>query len=185
MGKLYSSLQGAVQFLHQGGTWYKELEKHWVSWSVSSVTCDLQIGMKCYFCPDFTDSVWMCVCPSGGFSDTYAALCDFNEMPSREEIQWVSHRWPTTWNALMHQRKKNSVTLHSRLKISKSQHGCISDAQRCVLAGCWQHLPHQQLETLQPAGLQPLREQVWYSMVLFDPIQSSRTLFKLLSLFLH
>ncbi|XP_027128545.1 capping protein, Arp2/3 and myosin-I linker protein 2 isoform X2 [Larimichthys crocea] len=24
----------------------------------------------------------------GGFSDTYAALCDFNEMPSREEIQW-------------------------------------------------------------------------------------------------
>ncbi|KAG8012281.1 Capping protein, partial [Nibea albiflora] len=24
----------------------------------------------------------------GGFSDTYAALCDFNEMPSREEIRW-------------------------------------------------------------------------------------------------
>nr|XP_046250721.1 capping protein, Arp2/3 and myosin-I linker protein 2 isoform X2 [Scatophagus argus] len=24
----------------------------------------------------------------GGFSDTYAALCDFNEMPFREEIQW-------------------------------------------------------------------------------------------------
>ncbi|XP_034735685.1 capping protein, Arp2/3 and myosin-I linker protein 2 [Etheostoma cragini] len=24
----------------------------------------------------------------GGFSDTYAALCDFNEMPLREEIQW-------------------------------------------------------------------------------------------------
>ncbi|XP_071344816.1 capping protein, Arp2/3 and myosin-I linker protein 2 isoform X2 [Trachinotus anak] len=26
--------------------------------------------------------------PCGGFSDTYAALCDFNEMPFREEIQW-------------------------------------------------------------------------------------------------
>lgn len=26
----------------------------------------------------------------GGFSDTYAALCDLNEMPFREEIQWVS-----------------------------------------------------------------------------------------------
>ncbi|KAI9523113.1 hypothetical protein NQZ68_031203 [Dissostichus eleginoides] len=24
----------------------------------------------------------------GGFSDTYAALCDFNQMPFREEIQW-------------------------------------------------------------------------------------------------
>ncbi|XP_037623048.1 capping protein, Arp2/3 and myosin-I linker protein 2 isoform X4 [Sebastes umbrosus] len=24
----------------------------------------------------------------GGFSDTYAALCDFNEMPIKEEIQW-------------------------------------------------------------------------------------------------
>lgn len=24
----------------------------------------------------------------GGFSDTYAALCDFNDMPFREEIQW-------------------------------------------------------------------------------------------------
>uniref|UniRef100_A0A667ZE81 Capping protein regulator and myosin 1 linker 2 n=1 Tax=Myripristis murdjan TaxID=586833 RepID=A0A667ZE81_9TELE len=24
----------------------------------------------------------------GGFSDTYAALCDFNEIPCREEIQW-------------------------------------------------------------------------------------------------
>ncbi|KAM3608897.1 uncharacterized protein V6R79_006487 [Siganus canaliculatus] len=24
----------------------------------------------------------------GGFSDTYAALCDFNDMPLREEIQW-------------------------------------------------------------------------------------------------
>lgn len=29
------------------------------------------------------------LCP-GGYSDTYAALCDFNEMPLREEIQWVS-----------------------------------------------------------------------------------------------
>ncbi|KAA8590692.1 hypothetical protein FQN60_014626 [Etheostoma spectabile] len=28
------------------------------------------------------------MCSSGGFSDTYAALCDFNEMPLREEIQW-------------------------------------------------------------------------------------------------
>lgn len=27
----------------------------------------------------------------GGFSDTYAALCDLNEMPFREEIQWVSY----------------------------------------------------------------------------------------------
>lgn len=27
----------------------------------------------------------------GGFSDTYAALCDLNEMPIREEIQWVSY----------------------------------------------------------------------------------------------
>ncbi|XP_041853637.1 capping protein, Arp2/3 and myosin-I linker protein 2 [Melanotaenia boesemani] len=26
--------------------------------------------------------------PCGGFSDTYAALCDFNEMPFKEEIQW-------------------------------------------------------------------------------------------------
>ncbi|XP_038562432.1 capping protein, Arp2/3 and myosin-I linker protein 2 isoform X2 [Micropterus salmoides] len=26
--------------------------------------------------------------PCGGFSDTYAALCDFNEMTFREEIQW-------------------------------------------------------------------------------------------------
>ncbi|XP_023204840.1 capping protein, Arp2/3 and myosin-I linker protein 2-like isoform X1 [Xiphophorus maculatus] len=26
--------------------------------------------------------------PCGGFSDTYAALCDWNEMPFREEIQW-------------------------------------------------------------------------------------------------
>ncbi|XP_070763209.1 capping protein, Arp2/3 and myosin-I linker protein 2 [Enoplosus armatus] len=26
--------------------------------------------------------------PCGGFSDTYAALCDFNEMSFREEIQW-------------------------------------------------------------------------------------------------
>ncbi|XP_034542518.1 capping protein, Arp2/3 and myosin-I linker protein 2 [Notolabrus celidotus] len=26
--------------------------------------------------------------PCGGFSDSYAALCDFNEMPFREEIQW-------------------------------------------------------------------------------------------------
>ncbi|XP_047452249.1 capping protein, Arp2/3 and myosin-I linker protein 2 isoform X2 [Mugil cephalus] len=26
--------------------------------------------------------------PCGGFSDTYAALCDFNDMPIREEIQW-------------------------------------------------------------------------------------------------
>ena len=31
------------------------------------------------------------VCSSGGFSDTYAALCDFNEMPFIEEIQWVCH----------------------------------------------------------------------------------------------
>ncbi|XP_026166545.1 capping protein, Arp2/3 and myosin-I linker protein 2 [Mastacembelus armatus] len=35
----------------------------------------------------------------GGFSDTYAALCDFNEMPFREEIQWdveniyYTHNW--------------------------------------------------------------------------------------------
>ncbi|KAK2918344.1 capping protein, Arp2/3 and myosin-I linker protein 2 isoform X2 [Channa argus] len=35
----------------------------------------------------------------GGFSDTYAALCDFNEMQSREEIQWdvdniyYMHNW--------------------------------------------------------------------------------------------
>ncbi|XP_067444796.1 capping protein, Arp2/3 and myosin-I linker protein 2 isoform X2 [Thunnus thynnus] len=35
----------------------------------------------------------------GGFSDTYAALCDFNEMPFREEIQWdvdniyFIHKW--------------------------------------------------------------------------------------------
>ncbi|XP_062276911.1 capping protein, Arp2/3 and myosin-I linker protein 2 [Scomber scombrus] len=35
----------------------------------------------------------------GGFSDTYAALCDFNEMPFREEIQWdvdniyKMHKW--------------------------------------------------------------------------------------------
>uniref|UniRef100_A0A672FG21 Capping protein regulator and myosin 1 linker 2 n=1 Tax=Salarias fasciatus TaxID=181472 RepID=A0A672FG21_SALFA len=27
-------------------------------------------------------------CSTGGFSETYAALCDFNEMPFREEIQW-------------------------------------------------------------------------------------------------
>uniref|UniRef100_A0A672ZKB3 Capping protein regulator and myosin 1 linker 2 n=1 Tax=Sphaeramia orbicularis TaxID=375764 RepID=A0A672ZKB3_9TELE len=35
----------------------------------------------------------------GGFSDTYAALCDFNEMPFREDIQWdvdniyYVHKW--------------------------------------------------------------------------------------------
>lgn len=35
--------------------------------------------------------VYMCLYfPTGGFSDTYAALCDFNEIPFREEIQWVS-----------------------------------------------------------------------------------------------
>ncbi|XP_034389859.1 capping protein, Arp2/3 and myosin-I linker protein 2 isoform X3 [Cyclopterus lumpus] len=27
-------------------------------------------------------------CSCGGFSDTYAALCDYNQMPFREEIQW-------------------------------------------------------------------------------------------------
>uniref|UniRef100_A0A673X9E1 Capping protein regulator and myosin 1 linker 2 n=1 Tax=Salmo trutta TaxID=8032 RepID=A0A673X9E1_SALTR len=26
--------------------------------------------------------------PCGGFSETYAALCDFNELPCREEVQW-------------------------------------------------------------------------------------------------
>ncbi|CAB1323245.1 unnamed protein product [Coregonus sp. 'balchen'] len=26
--------------------------------------------------------------PCGGFSETYAALCDFNEFPCREEVQW-------------------------------------------------------------------------------------------------
>ncbi|KAI5620981.1 F-actin-uncapping protein RLTPR, partial [Silurus asotus] len=26
--------------------------------------------------------------PCGGFSDTYAALCDFNDFPCREEVQW-------------------------------------------------------------------------------------------------
>ncbi|XP_060779937.1 capping protein, Arp2/3 and myosin-I linker protein 2 isoform X3 [Neoarius graeffei] len=26
--------------------------------------------------------------PQGGFSDTYAALCDFNDFPCREEVQW-------------------------------------------------------------------------------------------------
>ncbi|KAM7413820.1 hypothetical protein PAMA_018894 [Pampus argenteus] len=37
--------------------------------------------------------------PCGGFSDTYAALCDFNEMLFREEIQWdvdniyYIHKW--------------------------------------------------------------------------------------------
>lgn len=60
-----------------------------------------------------SQTVFECVCPSGGFSDTYAALCDFNEMPSREEIQWVSHRCHTAWNTLMYhvyQRKKLSDT---------------------------------------------------------------------------
>ncbi|XP_013865709.1 leucine-rich repeat-containing protein 16A-like [Austrofundulus limnaeus] len=39
--------------------------------------------------------------PCGGFSDTYAALCDFNEIPFREEIQWdvdniyYKHNWST------------------------------------------------------------------------------------------
>lgn len=32
------------------------------------------------------------MCCSGGYSETYAALCDFNEMPLREEIQWVRLR---------------------------------------------------------------------------------------------
>lgn len=32
------------------------------------------------------------LCCLGGYSDTYAALCDFNEVPLREEIQWVSLR---------------------------------------------------------------------------------------------
>ncbi|XP_038157070.1 capping protein, Arp2/3 and myosin-I linker protein 2 [Cyprinodon tularosa] len=37
--------------------------------------------------------------PCGGFSDTYAALCDLNEIPFREEIQWdidniyYTHNW--------------------------------------------------------------------------------------------
>lgn len=35
----------------------------------------------------------------GGFSDTYAALCDLNEMPFREEIQWVSKCNATLYHA--------------------------------------------------------------------------------------
>uniref|UniRef100_A0A8C9V2C5 CARMIL pleckstrin homology domain-containing protein n=1 Tax=Scleropages formosus TaxID=113540 RepID=A0A8C9V2C5_SCLFO len=31
--------------------------------------------------------------PCGGFSETYAALCDFNEFPCREEVKWVSRSW--------------------------------------------------------------------------------------------
>lgn len=27
--------------------------------------------------------------PTGGFSDTYAALCDYNGLSCREEVQWV------------------------------------------------------------------------------------------------
>lgn len=30
-------------------------------------------------------------CPTGGFSETYAALCDYNGLHCREEVQWV--RW--------------------------------------------------------------------------------------------
>lgn len=29
--------------------------------------------------------------PTGGFSETYAALCDYNGLHCREEVQWV--RW--------------------------------------------------------------------------------------------
>lgn len=36
------------------------------------------------------------VCPPGGYSDTYAALCDFNDTPLRDEVQWVSPHPPTT-----------------------------------------------------------------------------------------
>lgn len=28
-------------------------------------------------------------CPTGGFSETYAALCDYNGLHCREEVQWV------------------------------------------------------------------------------------------------
>ncbi|KAB0390518.1 hypothetical protein E2I00_017500, partial [Balaenoptera physalus] len=30
-------------------------------------------------------------CPTGGFSETYAALCDYNGLHCREEVQWVLH----------------------------------------------------------------------------------------------
>lgn len=33
-------------------------------------------------------------CPTGGFSETYAALCDYNGLHCREEVQWV--RWAGT-----------------------------------------------------------------------------------------
>lgn len=32
--------------------------------------------------------------PTGGFSETYAALCDYNGLHCREEVQWV--RWAGT-----------------------------------------------------------------------------------------
>ncbi|XP_035381619.1 capping protein, Arp2/3 and myosin-I linker protein 2 [Electrophorus electricus] len=49
--------------------------------------------------PDLQDQLWALASrveeqlngsqrPCGGFSDTYAALCDFNEFPCRQEVQW-------------------------------------------------------------------------------------------------
>ncbi|MEJ1280308.1 copine VII [Cricetulus griseus] len=34
----------------------------------------------------------------GGFSETYAALCDYNGLHCREEVQWV--RWAGTWQGI-------------------------------------------------------------------------------------
>lgn len=37
----------------------------------------------------------ICLLLAGGFSETYAALCDYNSFAFREEIQWVS--WSLPW----------------------------------------------------------------------------------------
>lgn len=78
----------------------------------------MEASDACFFCVYLSNTgplplrahVHTCVnvCSSGGFSDTYAALCDFNEMPYREEIQWVSHcninhfNTDLKWNAAFH-----------------------------------------------------------------------------------
>lgn len=44
---------------------------------------------------------------------------------------------------------------------------CSETAWLTVCAGHRQHLLHQQVETVQPAGLQPFRQQVWCRTLLF------------------
>ena len=56
-----------------------------------------------------------------------------------------------------------------------------NNAWLTVLAGYWQHLLREQLETVQPARLQPLRQQVWYNTTVSSNL-TSHVLFYSLSL---